>query len=135
MMERLQLGLMRKIANIGYKQELKRHYSSIQVFAIAFSIMGLLPSISATLWFSVPAGPAGMVWVSCTDYPKDLSRRSLLSGMVLSKCPYFCCRSGRSEFSRCLAFGPSHELISTGRAWLLATNIRWFILVDAPFCF
>lgn len=55
---------MRKTANIGYKQELKRHYSSFQVFSIAFSIMGLLPSISATLWFSVPAGPVGMVWVS-----------------------------------------------------------------------
>jgi hypothetical protein len=60
---------MRKAANIGYKQELKRHYSSIQVFAIAFSIMGLLPSISATLWFSVPAGPVGMVWVSHFGYP------------------------------------------------------------------
>lgn len=56
--------LTSKIANIGYKQELQRHYSSIQVFAIAFSIMGLLPSISATLWFNVPAGPVGMVWVS-----------------------------------------------------------------------
>lgn len=56
--------LMRCIASIGYKQELQRHYSSVQVFAIAFSIMGLLPSISATLWFSVPAGPVGMVWVS-----------------------------------------------------------------------
>ncbi|QYT01874.1 hypothetical protein H0G86_008888 [Trichoderma simmonsii] len=53
-----------QLASIGYKQELQRHYSSVQVFAIAFSIMGLLPSISATLWFSVPAGPVGMVWVS-----------------------------------------------------------------------
>ncbi|OPB43424.1 Amino acid transporter PotE [Trichoderma guizhouense] len=51
-----------QLASIGYKQELQRHYSSVQVFAIAFSIMGLLPSISATLWFSVPAGPVGMVW-------------------------------------------------------------------------
>ncbi|KAL7940184.1 amino acid transporter [Trichoderma barbatum] len=51
-----------QLASIGYKQELQRHYSTVQVFAIAFSIMGLLPSISATLWFSVPAGPVGMVW-------------------------------------------------------------------------
>ncbi|OTA06474.1 Amino acid transporter PotE [Trichoderma parareesei] len=51
-----------QLASIGYRQELQRHYSSVQVFAIAFSIMGLLPSISATLWFSVPAGPVGMVW-------------------------------------------------------------------------
>jgi hypothetical protein len=51
------------LAALGYKQELRRHYSTIQVFAIAFSIMGLLPSIASTLSFSVPAGPVGMVWV------------------------------------------------------------------------
>ncbi|PGH10719.1 hypothetical protein AJ79_05310 [Helicocarpus griseus UAMH5409] len=50
------------LAAMGYKQELRRHYSSIQIFAIAFSIMGLLPSIASTLTFSLPAGPAGMVW-------------------------------------------------------------------------
>ena len=32
---------------IGYKQELRRHYSTIQVFGIAFSIMGLVPSIAS----------------------------------------------------------------------------------------
>ena len=35
----------------------------IEVFGIAFSIMGLLPSIASTLAYSVPAGPVGMVWV------------------------------------------------------------------------
>ena len=34
----------------------------IEVFGIAFSIMGLLPSIASTLAFSIPAGPLGMVW-------------------------------------------------------------------------
>ena len=34
----------------------------IEVFGIAFSIMGLLPSIASTLSFSLPSGPAGMVW-------------------------------------------------------------------------
>lgn len=47
---------------MGYKQELKRNFSAIEVFGIAFSIMGLLPSIASTLSFSLPAGPAGMVW-------------------------------------------------------------------------
>jgi len=50
-------------ATLGYKQELRRHYSTIQIFAVAFSIMGLLPSIASTLSFSMPAGPVGMVWV------------------------------------------------------------------------
>ncbi|ROV93297.1 hypothetical protein VSDG_06846 [Cytospora chrysosperma] len=50
------------LAKMGYKQELKRNFSTLEVFGIAFSIMGLLPSISSTLSFSLPAGPAGMVW-------------------------------------------------------------------------
>ncbi|KAJ5562539.1 hypothetical protein N7461_001300, partial [Penicillium sp. DV-2018c] len=50
------------LAMLGYKQELRRHYSTIQIFAVAFSIMGLLPSIASTLAFSMPAGPVGMVW-------------------------------------------------------------------------
>ncbi|EEA26539.1 GABA permease, putative [Talaromyces marneffei ATCC 18224] len=51
------------LAQLGYKQELRRHYSTTQVFAIAFSIMALLPSIASTLAFSMPAGPVGMVWM------------------------------------------------------------------------
>ncbi|KAJ5301542.1 hypothetical protein PENANT_c002G10796 [Penicillium antarcticum] len=50
------------LARMGYKQELRRHYSTPQVFAVAFSIMGLVPSIASTLSFSLPAGPVGMVW-------------------------------------------------------------------------
>ncbi|KAI9842676.1 MAG: GABA-specific high-affinity permease [Sclerophora amabilis] len=49
-------------AKLGYKQELRRNFSMIEVFGIAFSIMGLLPSIASTLTFSIPAGPVGMVW-------------------------------------------------------------------------
>lgn len=61
------LSLTDQIATLGYKQELRRHYSTLQIFAVAFSIMGLLPSIASTLAFSMPAGPVGMVWV--IDFP------------------------------------------------------------------
>ncbi|RDW67269.1 putative GABA permease (Uga4) [Aspergillus mulundensis] len=50
------------LAKMGYKQELQRSYSTLQIFAVAFSIMGLVPSIASTIAFSLPAGPAGMVW-------------------------------------------------------------------------
>ncbi|KAI4280576.1 MAG: hypothetical protein L6R38_004338 [Xanthoria sp. 2 TBL-2021] len=50
------------LAKLGYKQELRRNFTMIEVFGIAFSIMGLLPSIASTLVYSIPAGPAGMVW-------------------------------------------------------------------------
>ena len=51
------------LAKLGYKQELRRNFSMVEVFGIAFSIMGLLPSIASTLLYSIPAGPVGMVWV------------------------------------------------------------------------
>lgn len=50
------------LAQIGYKQELRRSYSTIQVFGIAFSIMGLLPSIATTLAAGLSCGPAALVW-------------------------------------------------------------------------
>ncbi|KAI4122917.1 MAG: hypothetical protein LQ338_005550 [Usnochroma carphineum] len=50
------------LAKLGYKQELRRNFSMIEIFGIAFSIMGLLPSIASVLAYSIPAGPAGMVW-------------------------------------------------------------------------
>ncbi|ETN45724.1 uncharacterized protein HMPREF1541_09557 [Cyphellophora europaea CBS 101466] len=50
------------LAKMGYKQELRRNFSMIEVFGIAFSIMGLLPSIASTLSYSLAAGPVGLVW-------------------------------------------------------------------------
>ncbi|OCL12874.1 gaba permease [Glonium stellatum] len=50
------------LAKLGYKQELRRNFTMIEVFGIAFSIMGLLPSIASTLSYSLPAGPVGLVW-------------------------------------------------------------------------
>lgn len=46
---------------------LRRNFGMIEIFGIAFSITGLLPSIASVLAFSIPAGPAGMVWVRNTD--------------------------------------------------------------------
>lgn len=51
------------LATLGYKQEFKREFSSIEVFGIAFSIMGVAPSIASTLIYSLPSGgPVSMVW-------------------------------------------------------------------------
>lgn len=33
------------LAKLGYKQELRREFSPIEVFGIGFSIIGLIPSI------------------------------------------------------------------------------------------
>ncbi|KAK6460907.1 GABA-specific high-affinity permease [Scheffersomyces coipomensis] len=50
------------LAQIGYKPELKRHFSTLQCFGVAFSIMGLLPSIASMLAQGLIAGPAGCFW-------------------------------------------------------------------------
>ncbi|GMG18960.1 unnamed protein product [Ambrosiozyma monospora] len=50
------------LAEIGYKQELKRKFSTFQIFGIAFSIMGLLPSISSTAASGLSSGPSGFLW-------------------------------------------------------------------------
>lgn len=51
------------LATLGYKQEFKREFTSFEVFGIAFSIMGVMPSIAATLIYSMPSGgPLSMVW-------------------------------------------------------------------------
>ncbi|CAK7891892.1 GABA-specific permease [[Candida] anglica] len=50
------------LAEIGYKPELQRHFSTLQVFGVAFSIMGLLPSIASVLSTALTAGPAGALW-------------------------------------------------------------------------
>lgn len=55
------------IAKLGYKQELRRNFTMVEIFGISFSIMGLLPSIASVLVYTIPAGPAGMVWVSNTS--------------------------------------------------------------------
>ncbi|RLP62973.1 hypothetical protein L150_01678 [Candida albicans Ca529L] len=55
-------GDVELLAQIGYKQELNRHYSTLQVFGIAFFIMGLLPSIASVLTTGLESGPAGLVW-------------------------------------------------------------------------
>lgn len=55
--------LTSEAAKLGYKQELRRNFTMIEIFGIAFSIIGLLPSIASTLAYSIPAGPVGMVWV------------------------------------------------------------------------
>lgn len=51
------------LATLGYKQEFKREFSSLEVFGIAFSIMGVAPSIASTLIYALPSGgPISMVW-------------------------------------------------------------------------
>ncbi|KAH3898952.1 related to GABA-specific permease [Saccharomycodes ludwigii] len=50
------------LAEIGYKEELNREYSTLQIFGIAFSIMGLLPSIASTLDGGLTSGTVGCVW-------------------------------------------------------------------------
>ena len=51
------------ILALGYKQEFKREFSLFTTFGVSFSVLGLLPSIASTLWYSLAyAGNAGITW-------------------------------------------------------------------------
>ncbi|KAJ7847536.1 amino acid/polyamine transporter I [Mycena leptocephala] len=50
------------LATLGYKQELRREFTPIEVFGVGFSIIGIFPSISSVLFFSLSFGAVGMVW-------------------------------------------------------------------------
>lgn len=51
------------ILALGYKQEFKREFSLLTTFGVSFSVLGLLPSIASTLWYSLAyAGNAGITW-------------------------------------------------------------------------
>ncbi|KAF8553642.1 hypothetical protein OG21DRAFT_1497597, partial [Imleria badia] len=51
------------LAELGYKQEFRRAFTPLEVFGVAFSIVGLLPSIASVLVYSLPnGGPSAMVW-------------------------------------------------------------------------
>ncbi|KLO14662.1 amino acid transporter [Schizopora paradoxa] len=51
------------LASLGYKQEFRRQFSKFELFGVAFSIIGVLPSIASVLVFALPnGGPAALVW-------------------------------------------------------------------------
>lgn len=53
---------------------------------IAFSIMGLLPSIASTLAYSLPAGPAGLVWVRRNMVSAVFVQTRTLTNIGLVRC-------------------------------------------------
>jgi amino acid transporter len=63
-----------RLADLGYRPELKRNFSNFETFGVAFSIMyvtdpdyadlrGVVPSIASTIIYNLPyGGPVSMVW-------------------------------------------------------------------------
>ncbi|KAF8892309.1 APC amino acid permease [Gymnopilus junonius] len=51
------------LAGLGYKQEFRRNFTPIELFGIAFSIIGLVPSLASVLVFGLPyGGTSAIVW-------------------------------------------------------------------------
>lgn len=44
------------LAQLGYKQEFKREFTPLEVFGVAFSCMGLFPSLASVLVYAIPNG-------------------------------------------------------------------------------
>ncbi|KAF7776414.1 hypothetical protein Agabi119p4_4807 [Agaricus bisporus var. burnettii] len=93
------------LAELGYKQEFKREFTPLEVFGIAFSIIGLMPSISSVLFYAIPngGGPA-MVWgwlvASIFIFCVGLSLAELGSAAPTSGGLYFWTYSLASPWSR-----------------------------------
>jgi hypothetical protein len=106
------------LAELGYKQEFRRAFKPIEVFGIAFSIVGLLPSIASVLFYSLPnGGPAAMVWgvrfaPSLAQSPTTYSSASQV---------------GRRQFLY------PHRRHVDGRAGFGSSYIRRLVFLDALF--
>ncbi|KAJ6529068.1 amino acid transporter [Mycena vulgaris] len=51
------------LARLGYKQKFKREFSVVELFGFGFSINAVVPSVAATLVYSLPyGGPTAMIW-------------------------------------------------------------------------
>lgn len=82
------------LAQLGYKQEFKREFTPLEVFAVAFSFMGPLPSLASVLVYSIPnGGPAAMVWgwlvASAFIFTTGLSMAELASAAPTAGGVYF----------------------------------------------
>ncbi|KAJ7743685.1 APC amino acid permease [Mycena maculata] len=51
------------LASLGYKQELRREFTTLEMFGFGFSVAAVVPSIASVLYYSLPnGGPSAMVW-------------------------------------------------------------------------
>lgn len=78
----------------GYEQEFKRELSLFSSFSVSFSVLGILPSVAATLTFSLGySGTAGLTWgwiLACTGIQcVALSMAELASSMPTSGGLYY----------------------------------------------
>ncbi|KAF8824304.1 hypothetical protein HHX47_DHR8000061 [Lentinula edodes] len=93
------------LAQLGYKSEFKREFSLIETVAFAFSIMGVIASVSSTLTFGLESGGhVGMVfgWLipSLFVLTVALSMAELASAMPTSAgLYYFAAKLAPSEYS------------------------------------
>lgn len=100
------------LATLGYKQEFTRAFSPLEVFGIAFSIIGLLPSIASVLVYAIPNGGASAMVRVVAFFLSKIATTD--SGMGLG------CGQHLDTFRRNV----------NGRACQQRTHVRWPILLD-----
>ncbi|TDL24692.1 APC amino acid permease [Rickenella mellea] len=51
------------LASLGYRQEFRREFGMLEVFGLAFSLIGVVPSLASVLVYTIPnGGTSAMVW-------------------------------------------------------------------------
>ncbi|VDC04470.1 unnamed protein product [Peniophora sp. CBMAI 1063] len=51
------------LRQLGYKQELRRTFTPLELFGVGFGIIGVVPSVASILVYAIPnGGPSAMIW-------------------------------------------------------------------------
>ncbi|KZV65292.1 amino acid transporter [Peniophora sp. CONT] len=51
------------LKQLGYKQELRRTFTPLELFGVGFGIIGVVPSVASILVYAIPnGGPSAMIW-------------------------------------------------------------------------
>ncbi|ETW76157.1 amino acid transporter [Heterobasidion irregulare TC 32-1] len=135
------------LASLGYKQELKRSFSPWELFGIAFSFIGLFPSIASVLVYAIPnGGPVAMVWgwAACVPFLTcvalalaELGSAAPTSGGLYYWTHTFSSPSYKNVLSWVVGYSNSVEIVAGGAScgWGLALQIMAAVSIGSDMTF
>lgn len=113
------------ILSLGYKPEFKRELTIWSTLGVAFSVLGLLPSIASTLFYSwAVVGNAGITWgflVSCIG----VIAVTLSMAEIASAFP----TSGGLYYATAMLCPPKYKAISS---WIVGYSNLFYQITGAP---
>ncbi|KAJ7696949.1 APC amino acid permease [Mycena rosella] len=107
------------LASLGYKQELRREFTTLELFGFGFSVTAIVPSIASVLFYSLPNGGASaMVWGWATS-----SVFIMFIAMAMAELGSAAPTSGGLYYWTFKYSSPRYRNILSGVGWSCATAI------------